>query len=165
MTALGIALGIAFHITYGLTGIALLIKSFPTLYTGIKTIGAAYLIWLGLTSLRALKQRHASPLDQGAGSKSFQQSFRQGLFTNLMNPKASLFIMGLFTSAVPLETTTINLIMIGATLFLVTLGWFLIVALLFGQQPIRTLYLKLENSLQFVFGLFFVLAGVLLIQN
>ena len=48
--SLGIALGVSIHIIYSLTGVAVLLKKSPSLFKIVKTLGAFYVIYLGIKS-------------------------------------------------------------------------------------------------------------------
>lgn len=92
-TSLGIGSAVLVHITYCALGLAIVISNSLLLFNFIKYIGAAYLIYLGITSLLS-KQ----PEKLTASNKKIQKStlsnllsFRQGFLCNLLNPKATLF--------------------------------------------------------------------------
>src|SRR4051812_44859012 len=52
-TAIGVGVAILLHVTYSLFGLGLLIRSSATWFAVVKYIGAAYIAWLGVQSLRA----------------------------------------------------------------------------------------------------------------
>ena len=97
-TAIGVGLGQAVWTlgsSFGLT--AILIAS-ETAFLAVRLIGAAYLVWLGAHSLWAAIRRtrpaaHGSALDNGELTRS--RAFRQGLFSNLSNPKMAVFFSSL----------------------------------------------------------------------
>lgn len=167
-TALGFGLGIAVHVTYSLLGMALLLKKFPDVYHYIRYAGASYLIYLGITALwGTFKKTHQNELviepqgDQGLGT-----SFQQGLLTNILNPKATLFILGIYTSAIPPGTSQTTLIAAGLMMVCLTVVWFSVVAFLFSSKTVRGIYLRLEGFLNGLFAIFFMLAGIgLFISN
>jgi threonine/homoserine/homoserine lactone efflux protein len=91
MTALGSASGL---LVWGLAfavGIGALLAASATAFAVLKLIGAAYLVWLGTRML--LHPGAAAP----AGPRASGSAYRQGLLTNLLNPKAAAF----FTALVP----------------------------------------------------------------
>ena len=53
MTALGVILGVATHMTYCVAGLAVLITTTPWLFNALKYTGAVYLIWIGIQALRS----------------------------------------------------------------------------------------------------------------
>ena len=88
-TAAGIVLGIALWTLAASAGIAALVAASRPLFDALRFLGAAYLIWLGLSMLRRGRRAEIAARP-GAG-------FRQGLLSNLGNPKIAVF----FTSLLP----------------------------------------------------------------
>ena len=96
--ALGILLGCA---TWGLLvafGLGTLITSNESLYFTLKTLGAVYLIWLGINAL--LKLRNKSVSDDTSIQK-FDNFLSQGFFANMLNPKVGLFYISLLPQFIP----------------------------------------------------------------
>jgi threonine/homoserine/homoserine lactone efflux protein len=88
-TAAGIVLGIAIWTFAASAGIAALVAASRPLFAALRLLGAAYLIWLGLSTLR---RGHRADVASRPGA-----GFRQGLLSNLGNPKIAVF----FTSLLP----------------------------------------------------------------
>jgi threonine/homoserine/homoserine lactone efflux protein len=86
--AAGVAAGLAVHATATAFGLAALFSAVPTLYVVVKIGGAAYLLYLGIVTLRR-RDEPLAPTD-GAGDGR-GRAFRRGLLTNLLNPKVVLF--------------------------------------------------------------------------
>ena len=68
---------------------AALLAASETAYDALRLIGAAYLVWLGVQSL--LSARRGQDVPTGAVSRRTRSPFRQGLLTNLFNPKIAIF--------------------------------------------------------------------------
>jgi threonine/homoserine/homoserine lactone efflux protein len=97
-TAVGINLGILFWTAAAALGLAALIAASQTAFTAIKLAGAAYLIFLGLQALRASRADQRANLPASVGAPiSGRVALRQGLVSNLLNPKIAIF----FTSLLP----------------------------------------------------------------
>ena len=88
-TAAGIVLGIAIWTIAASAGIAAIVAASRPLFDTLRFLGAAYLIWLGLNTLR---RGHRAEIASRRGT-----GFRQGLLSNLGNPKIAVF----FTSLLP----------------------------------------------------------------
>jgi RhtB (resistance to homoserine/threonine) family protein len=95
-TALGISTGLLVWALAAALGIAALLQASGTAFTILKLAGAAYLVWLGLRALREAWR--------GSGEESLQacsrrrgSPFRDGLLTNLFNPKVAL----VYTTLIP----------------------------------------------------------------
>jgi threonine/homoserine/homoserine lactone efflux protein len=97
-TALGVATGQATWTLAAAAGIAALLSASEPLFVALKLVGAAYLIFLGAQTLAgALRrgERHAGPA--ATRRATARGSFRQGVISNLGNPKMAVF----FTSLLP----------------------------------------------------------------
>jgi threonine/homoserine/homoserine lactone efflux protein len=95
-TTLGIAAGCMVWAVASAAGVAAVLAASETAYDALRLVGAAYLVWLGGQSLwAAVRGYGGAPLDSGArapgGRGSLRRPFRQGLLTNLFNPKIALF--------------------------------------------------------------------------
>ena len=89
VAALGFAAGISFHTTLAALGVAALLKSSPVAFEAVKLAGAAYLIWIGIKSIRSkgLSSAHERP------SQPLTVVFRQSVIGNMLNPKVTLFFI------------------------------------------------------------------------
>jgi threonine/homoserine/homoserine lactone efflux protein len=89
-SALGIAGGTLVHIALVAFGLAALLAAVPVAYTVVRLAGAAYLVYLGARAI-------ARPAGLGAGAGLAPASrwavFRQGVVTNVLNPKVALFFL------------------------------------------------------------------------
>lgn len=73
-------------------GLAAVLQKSPLLFAGVKALGAAYLIYLGVRAL--LRSRHAVGLRTSAAQATRPRAvFWQGFWTNLLNPKVLLFMI------------------------------------------------------------------------
>ena len=124
-TALGVVSG---QLTWTLAagaGIATLVLAFEPAFTALKLAGAAYLVYLGLRSLMdAVVRRRPAALDERSPSLSGRSAYRQGLVSNLSNPKIAVF----FTSLLPQfvvagEASFWRLAPLGAVFAAMTLAW------------------------------------------
>ncbi|MEH6625631.1 MAG: LysE family translocator [Motiliproteus sp.] len=95
LTSLGIGLGLFVHATVSAAGLSVILLGSAELFILLKLAGAAYLIWLGIQSLRSAIQRRNLPLDQPVttGATPARTSLREGLLSNVLNPKPIIFYM------------------------------------------------------------------------
>jgi RhtB (resistance to homoserine/threonine) family protein len=94
-TTFGIVSGLLVHASLSALGVSLLLARSATAFQALKLAGAAYLIWLGIRALRAAAGRDAARVDGIAaaakGNPTARRSYREGLLTNLLNPKVVIF--------------------------------------------------------------------------
>jgi threonine/homoserine/homoserine lactone efflux protein len=94
VSSLGICLGLFVHATLSAVGISAILLYSATAFMLLKTIGAIYLLWLGLSSLRSFwnaKRMHQKAVEKRVFS--FWISLQEGFLSNVLNPKAVIFYM------------------------------------------------------------------------
>jgi threonine/homoserine/homoserine lactone efflux protein len=89
----GVYAGVLVHVGLAAAGIAALVAASPALFAALRIAGAVYLLYLGLQALRAAFRGGAAGAAPAAAAASLGAAFRQGLVTNLLNPKVSLFFL------------------------------------------------------------------------
>lgn len=138
LTSAGIASAIVIHGTYTVLGIGLVVAQSVLVFSALKFIGAAYLIWLGIGALRAPPPRQPDGLDAPSTRvMGAAQAFGIGFLTNLLNPKAVLFFLALFTTLVSTSTPAAAQAIYVASMSAMLFGWFALVSLLFTTPRIR----------------------------
>ena len=93
VAAVGVAVGETIHLLAAAAGLAALFQAAPLLYDLVRFAGAAYLLWLGVRSLRSRGGPAAA--DGRGGAPSTRRAFWRGLITNVLNPKMALFTVAL----------------------------------------------------------------------
>ncbi|MBI4903796.1 MAG: LysE family translocator [Acidobacteria bacterium] len=96
-TVLGICLGCLVHSIASAMGLSIILSRSAAAFETVKFIGAAYLVWIGVQSLRAWWSGAAgasfTPSNGLTVRSSLWVSFSEGLFTNLLNPKVAIFYL------------------------------------------------------------------------
>ena len=90
-TAAGIATGCVAWGAASSLGVAALLAASAQLYQALKLAGAAYLVFLGLLALRAAMRGGEAAAGPGELIRTRAGAYRQGLLTNLLNPKVGVF--------------------------------------------------------------------------
>ncbi|WGY45652.1 LysE family translocator [Vibrio sp. ABG19] len=124
LTALGIGLGVCIHVTYSVIGISHLVSQNEWLLNIVRYTGAAYLIYLGVSSL--LSAKFSLPGGQEPGSQSRTGGcLLQGLLCNTLNPKTMLFFLSVFSQLISTAPDTPSMAVVyGAYLALLHIIWF-----------------------------------------
>lgn len=99
-TGAGIAVGDMIHTMMAVIGISALIAASAMLFSAIKYIGAAYLVYLGIG---VLLTKSAISLPSAAASISTGAAFRQAVLVETLNPKTALFFLALLPQFVQPE--------------------------------------------------------------
>jgi threonine/homoserine/homoserine lactone efflux protein len=104
-TAGGVTLGILIWVVTASLGLAALLRASEPVFQALKFAGAGYLVYLGLQSLRAaLARRPHERTLRATTPLSPPRAFRQGLLSNLGNPKIAVFFASLLPQFVPAGT-------------------------------------------------------------
>lgn len=142
-SAIGVGCGILVHVTYALLGVGLLLRHEPRLFAALKWVGAGYLAWLGW---RALRSRAGNAVDPSAKpsaaevSSAWRGAWRRGFLTNVLNPKATLFFLALFTVGIDPLTPRWALMIYGLWMAVATMAWFSLVAVIMARPGVRAAY-------------------------
>ena len=97
MTVAGICSGLFVHALLSALGVSAVLAHSATAFLVLKVAGAGYLAWLGIQSLRSAARGDAAtaPLEVAPSRVPAARSFREGLLTNLLNPKVIVFYLAL----------------------------------------------------------------------
>jgi RhtB (resistance to homoserine/threonine) family protein len=124
----GIALGLLVWATMSALGIAAVLAASATVFTVLKLAGAAYLVYLGVQSLRALRrgqERVETPKPAGS-------PFRQGLVTNLLNPKLAVLFTTLLPQFISHDDPAAKSALLAAVFVAIGLSWLTVYTLIVG---------------------------------
>lgn len=151
-TAIGFGLGIGVHIFYSLAGLALLISKSILIFNSIKYLGVSYLFYIGIKSL--LNKGTVVEIEKHSHLKDISpyKAISQGFLTNVLNPKATLFFLSLFTLIISSDTSKTTLYLISSIMILNTMLWFSLVATFLTQKKIRIIYNRYQKWFNRLFG-------------
>ena len=159
LTAVGIALGVLVHVAYSVLGVGLVISRSILLFNLIKYLGAAYLVYLGVTMLRA---RAEVPGAARVRALSDLGALRIGFLTNATNPKTTLFVVSLFTQVISPQTPLLIQLGYGAFMSLAHLLWFMLVACAFSSAPAQRMVVASRHHVERAIGGVLVCLGLTL---
>ena len=129
LTAVTHGLGIGLYALMSISGIAVLITSTPVLFDTLRWVGAAYLAWLGIRSLRA----KSTPELALKNSSSTGGAARDGFLIVFLNPKVAVFFIALFSQVIGIDTGLAEKLAYAATAMLIDMGWYAVVAYFFSN--------------------------------
>lgn len=162
MTAIGIGIGVLIHVTYCVLGIGALINQSVILFNALKLIGAAYLIYIGYKALRSkgYDQERIVGNAEKEHNMGLGKALLNGFWTNVLNPKATLFFLALFTQVINPETPVKIQIIYGVSAALVSAIWFSVVAVTLNQKLIRRSFLKMAKWIDRLCGGLLIALGI-----
>lgn len=156
LTALGIGFGIFLHCLLAISGISILLYSTEEARFVIKILGASYLIYVGFQSL--LLQDASEPKTR---TTIFTHPFLIGLITNILNIKAFLFTVSLF-SFINLQPDSL---MSWIYLFyfpVITAAWFSFVSYALTHDALGDIFDQYNPKIQFASSAFILALGLLI---
>jgi threonine/homoserine/homoserine lactone efflux protein len=127
LSSLGTYVGGLFHVLAAALGVSAILAASAVAFHTVKYAGAAYLVWLGI---RMIRTRNAE-MAVGASQPS-QSAFRQGILTEVLNPKTALFFLSFIPQFIAPERSHVFLqfVLLGAlSVFLNTAADLLVVVL------------------------------------
>lgn len=164
-TAVGFGIGISIHILYSITGLAFIISKSELLFTIIKYLGASYLFYIGIKSLlnppEKVSIENQSHLDDITPFKAI----KIGFITNVLNPKATLFFLSLFTLAIGPDISNFSMFIISIILISTTIIWFSLVAIFFTQRSVRIIYNKYQKLIATLLGILLIVIAVKIVLS
>ena len=118
----GVQLGLLVHTALAVVGISLLVASSPVLFQGLTVIGAVYLAWLGIQSLRGVG---GLEVEIGAAPAGAAPASREAALCNILNPKVILWFLALLPNFVNPEAGDViaQLIALSALLIALNILW------------------------------------------
>jgi len=157
-TSLGVLSGNLVHITYCMLGIGLIISQSILAFSALKYAGGAYLIYLGIMSFRSgAKTLEARESD---GRRPNRTWWVQGFVNNLLNPKGTLFYLGVFTVVIAPETSTSTMLVLILSMMLVSASFWLFFVYTVDRPIIRSSIERSQQAVNRVFGAVLILLGL-----
>lgn len=162
ITAMGFMLGVCVHITYTLFGIAAVISQSVILFNILKYAGAAYLFYIGIKALRSkgFEQENGKSKKQRATTMGNFGALWSGFLTNVLNPKATLFFLAVFSQFIGPETSMTTQLIYGGTCVIMTGVWFTIVAVVLTNTKIKSAFLRFTKWIDRVCGCLLIALGI-----
>jgi threonine/homoserine/homoserine lactone efflux protein len=162
-TALGVALGQATWTLAASAGVTALLLASEPAFAAVRFAGAVFLIYLGVRALIAAVRGGASPAVTSGQRKRLtpRAALRQGLLSNLGNPKMAVFFTSLLPQFVPAGPTAfLNMLGLGLVFCGMTLAWLSIYAFAVGRAGDTLARPVIRRALDSVAGVALVAFGL-----
>lgn len=158
--SLGISLGLSVHILYSSLGLAALVAHSVAGLWVLKLLGGSYLIYLGAKGLRAQPKgtvRIASAAQRG---EVWFKAIGKGFLCNLLNPKAPVYFVSLFTIILSPSMPAYQLAVYGIWIMILQFFWFSLVALVLSRPSVNAQFQKLGHWVDRICGGVMLLLGI-----
>lgn len=158
-TALGISLAMTVHFTYVNIGLGAIIAHSIVAFTIIKYCAAAYLIYIGYKALRS--QPYAITKDSDVQDvMSDRAAFTQGFIANVLNPKAAIFFLSLFTMVLNPDLSAVVIIGFSMALMVTAFLWFTAVSYFLSRQRVRHAFTRIGHWFDRTMGCVLIALGI-----
>lgn len=154
--AIAHGLGVGLYALLTVAGLAVLVTRSPALFLVIQVLGAAYLIYLGVQSLR-----HAAA--QGPGGDKIptrEHSAMDGFWIAFLNPKLAVFMLALFSQFIKPEAGLLEKSVMVATVAITDACWYALVVTLLSRTSLQSKLLHHGPLIDRVFGVLIILLAV-----
>lgn len=168
-SAIGIGSALGIHAAYTILGLGVIIRDAVVLFKAIQIAGAAYLAYLGVSAIVASFKAGGKGIDFDADragadrnvpAKTLAGGFRDGFLTNLLNPKAVVFFLSIFSQFIGADTPSWMRWVYGAEVVVAVGGWFVFLAFGVSTGAVCRLYERGRAWIDRFFGVVLVaLAG------
>ncbi|KAF0814684.1 Threonine efflux protein [Andreprevotia sp. IGB-42] len=158
-TAAGVNTAVLVHMAYCVAGLAVVITTTPWLFNVLKYAGAAYLIWIGIQALRSQAGSTLSP-DTRREEVTLRAAFMQGLLCNLLNPKATLFFLAMFTQVLDIHSTTFEKLWYAFVIWALAVIWWPLLVFLIQSGPVRRVLTRAQRVIDKLLGGVLVALGL-----
>ncbi len=163
--ALGIAAGAVTWALIAVSGIAAIFELFPKVYSAVRLLGAAYLVYLGIKAFRSARRGGMFDLSVNASAPAVRRPFLSAYLVMMTNPKAVLFFGSILTAFVPADGPPWLMFLIVAQMGALGAGLNIFAALFFSS-PVVIRWLRASGFLvSILFGTLFCGLGALVVYE
>ena len=165
VTSIGIGVGILFHIIFCIVGLGMILSTSEYIFNIIRVFGGIYLVFIGYKSFVSKNSIHMNSTEKKI-KLSTLSAFSTGLLTNILNPKATLFFLSLYTFIINEHPLMAIQIFYGIWMSVITTLWFCLLSFVLTNDLIFTRIEKFLHGIQNCTGIILVLIGLrLIIEN
>lgn len=138
VSSLGICSGLFIHATISAVGISVILLQAAWAYSALKLAGAGYLVWLGYCSWRKVIKKETFAIANGETSRGndfmFGRSLREGLLSNVLNPKTAVFYMAFLPQFInPAHSALAQSLFLAGLHFIIAMIWQCLLPLMVKQ--------------------------------
>jgi len=149
---IGTMLGLLIHLGYSAFGFAALIASSPAALWWIRVLGGGYLIYLGISAFKARPGGASKEMTKEIGAVSSMGRVKQGFLCDLLNPKAPIYYISLFTFFLAPNMPGYQIAIYGAWILMIHFTWFSLVVLLLSHPTINLKFRSISHWIDRVLG-------------
>jgi len=159
-TSIGTCSGLLVHATAAALGLSAVLVASSRAFTLVKLAGAAYLVVLGIRTLVQAGRADLAAAETGR-ARSGWTAYRQGVLTNVLNPKIAVFFLSLLPQFVdPGAGFTARLLLLAAVFIAIGLAWLTLYTFAFGALGGVLSRARVRRTIERITGAVLVALGV-----
>ena len=156
-TSAGILSGNLVHVSYCLLGVGLIISQSILAFSALKYAAAMYLVYLGIVSFRSGSPTVSGDAIEGRPTRAW---FVQGFVNNLLNPKGTLFYLGVFTTVITPDTSVATMLVLILSMMLVSASFWLFFVVTLDRPFLRGFLERSQQAVNRIVGALLILLGL-----
>lgn len=160
-TGFGATLGICtvgmFFSIISLLGLAALLHQYPAFSKMATLCGSAYLLYIAYGIIKSVMAKKTGVAESTVPAiTSFGKAYWTGVITNISNMKTIAFMISIYAGFLSSPRTDMDKVLVVALCSTLEVIWYSLVALLFSQGPVKTLFLKYTRQIDIGLAIFLV---------
>lgn len=163
----GFIIAFAFHGGFSVLGLSLLLTSSAEAFFIVKVLGAIYLAWIGVKSLISAFKHKKNIIPKAITqnqNKTLINAFFEGLLTNILNPKVSMFYLAAFPQFIPVgDYSVLYALSLVSLHALINTLWFSMMVVLFAKLTSTAKNDRFQQAFKAVTGFIFIGFGAKLL--
>lgn len=166
VSSFGICSGLFVHASFSAIGISAILAQSAELFHFVKMVGAIYLIWLGINSLRSLKSHpQGLHIDTPSLQKlNVKRSLREGFLSNVLNPKTAVFYLAFLPQFMdPAASAFVQSLFMATIHFLIAMIWQCALALMLHKAKKLLRHASFTKWMEGVTGMVLMGLGIKLL--
>jgi len=167
-TTLGIVVGNLWWVAASILGLSFVLAQSIAVFSTLKLLGAVYLIYLGVKSLRLGEKKPENPggdtpVKETPHDLTSSSAFGMGLWNNLLNAKCALFYSSFFSIIITPQTPALFRWIFGLEITLIALVWFSLLSTVLSFKTVRSIFGRWSTTLDRLTGAILIVLGLKLI--
>lgn len=161
VSSFGICSGLFVHAAISAIGISVILLQSAWAFSVLKIIGALYLIWLGIQSLRSIRRLPVEAVLVKPKGFNIWRSLREGLLSNVLNPKAVIFYMAFLPQFIdPQQSALTQSMMLASVHFTIGMIWLGFLTFILWKLKTAGIGEKAEKLIQGMTGSVMLALGI-----
>lgn len=156
----GVCTGIIFHIIASVLGLSIALQASQNIMQYISILGGIYLIFLGYKSIKhSITNTHLIISNTNSDTKS-NSAFWNGFIVNILNPKAIVYFISLFSIVISTDLNLDQLIIITILIVSIQMGWYITFIYIVTIPRIRKAFENKVHYIERTLGFLLIALGI-----